>query len=254
MSSTWFVAINAGASHITSYPLGDHSGEVVVWHGENYPDFVVEGCIFEVEVTKDWTFGNTHFISGPILSQRIDIPALGLLPLAVRERIPKSNEYEMEQVIPGWEPNFFGSDPIINAVEYKNKGDYVQAWDLLRKILKEDLRCVDAYVHLGNFCFGEGVNRYTTRIALKHYSVAVAMGNFFLGANFKGKLPWGWINNRPYLRALHGQCICFWALEEFKDATKVARYILKLNPMDNQGIRFLIPELKVKKPYGESNL
>lgn len=227
--------------------------ETIVWHGENYPDFIVAGCLFEVEPTRDWFFGTTHFISGPILSQSIDIKALGLIPLAVRENIPKSNEYEMDQVIPGWEPNVFGSDPILEAVDYKNCGDYDNAYKILNKILREDLRCIDAHVHLGNFAFGEGRSRYYVRIALKHYTVGVSLGNYFLGDGFKGKLPWGWINNRPYLRALHGQCISYWALDQFKDAIKVARQILKLNPPDNQGVRFLIPDLKANHPYTVEN-
>lgn len=251
MASQLLVAVNTGINHITAYPLDTE--QTIVWQGEN-TDYVVEGCLFEVDITREWMFGSTHFITGPITSQRIDIPALGVTPLRVRECIKCSKEYEMEQVIPGWEPNVFGSDPILEAVELKNKGEHEQARNILRNIIKEDIRCIDAHVHLGNFAFGAGDSRSMIRVALNHYSVAVLMGKFFLGDNFKGTLPWGWINNRPYLRALHGQCICFWALGEFKEAMKVAKYILKVNPMDNQGIRFLTTELKEKKPYDASTI
>lgn len=254
MANIRVVAFHAGVSHITGYPLGGAPGDVIIWHGENYPDFVVEGCIFEVEIIREWTLGCTPCISGPILSQCIDIPALGLPPLKVRECVPKSNEYKMDQVIPGWKPNVFGSDPILDALAYQNQGQENHALEILRGILKQDLRCIDAHVHLGNFSFGEGKSRTSSRIALKHYTLAVEMGNFFLGPSFQGKLPWGWINNRPYLRALYGQCISWWALEEFKEATKVANHILKLNPPDHQGIRALLPELKARIPYDAGKL
>lgn len=247
MASSWFVAINASINHITCYQKDSH--ESLVWQGENYPDFVVEGCIFEVDPTREWMFGSTQFISGPIMHHYIDIPALGLVPLRVRECLPKSKEYKMEQIIPGWEPNVFGSDPILMAVELRNQGDALEACDALRKILKQDMRCIDAHVHLGNFTFDDAIDLSSVRIALKHYTVAVSMGTWFLGENFKGTLPWGWINNRPFLRALHGQCLCYWALDQWREALKVAKYILKLNPLDNQGVEQLIIDLKAKKPY-----
>jgi hypothetical protein len=46
-------------------------------------------------------FGHTNFITGKITNHVIDIPALGLETLPVHSYIPQSNEFEMEQVIPG---------------------------------------------------------------------------------------------------------------------------------------------------------
>ena len=36
-----------------------------------------------------------------------------------------------------------------------------------------------------------------------------------------GVLPWGWIDNRPWLRCLNGYGLCLWRLGNFKEAEHV---------------------------------
>jgi hypothetical protein len=38
-----------------------------------------------------------------------------------------------------------------------------------------------------------------------------------LGEKFEGVLPWGMIDNRPFLRCLSGLGLCLWRLERFED-------------------------------------
>lgn len=246
MSIIEMVAICTGTNNITARCLD--TGEKIVWRGRNYPQRVVEGEIFAVEPEKDWFFNKAHFINGKIVSNRIDIPALGLEPLPVYCFNRKTREYEMEQVIPGaWEDEM--EDPITDAVDLKNMGRIDEAWEVLHKIIDQDLRCIDAHVHMGHFQFGDGQGEYWVEQALKHYNVGVEMGDFFLGPFFKGKLPWGLIDNRPFLRALHGQCLCYWALNDFPAAERVANNILGFNPQDNQGVRFILPDIRKRVPY-----
>ncbi len=40
--------------------------------------------------------------------------------------------------------------------------------------------------------------------AIKHYKIGRRIGELSLGAGFDGVLPWGWIDNRPFLRCTHG--------------------------------------------------
>ena len=53
-------------------------------------------------------------------------------------------------------------------------------------------------------------------------------------------LPWGLIDNRPYLRCLHGYGLALWRRGETGAAAQVFRRLLWLNPSDNQGACFLI--------------
>ena len=250
MTTIELVAISAGNNNITAYRL--NTLEKVVWKGNNYPALVVEGEIFEVEPEKEWTYKKTPFISGKIISQRIDIPVLELVPLPVHCIDKRKQEFEMEQIIPGARPDEM-DDPITDAVELKNRGCMDEAWELLNQVIKQDLRCIDAHVHMAHFKFGDGLSEYWVKQALKHYTVGAELGHFFLGYSFNGKLPWSAIDNRPYLRALHGQCLCYWALGDYEAAAEIARSLLKFNKSDNQGIRFILPEIEAGIPYRESN-
>jgi hypothetical protein len=199
MPTNELVAINAYNNNIKARRLD--TGEKMVWRGRNYSPLLVEGEIFEVEPEKEWLFNKAHFISGKIISNRIDIAALGLEPLPVNCFNRRRREYEMEQVIPGARDDEI-DDPITNAVDLKNMGRIDEAWEVLNRVIEQDLRCIDAHVHMGSFKFGDGRGEYWVKQALKHYTVGVELGNFFLGPGFTGKLPWGLIDNRPYLRAL----------------------------------------------------
>ena len=67
------------------------------------------------------------------------------------------------------------------------------------------LRCLDAHSHLGLLYFD-----YETDIAVRHYEVGVRIGELSLGDGFDGLLPWGSIDNRPFLRCLSGYGLCLW--------------------------------------------
>jgi len=53
------------------------------------------------------------------------------------------------------------------------------------------------------------------------------------------------------LRALHGLCLVAWRLGNFAEAEQVARKMLRLNPPDNQGARFLIEQIMQGEPWTE---
>ncbi|MFW6147480.1 MAG: hypothetical protein ACOC6B_03710 [Thermodesulfobacteriota bacterium] len=66
---------------------------------------------------------------------------------------------------------------------------------------------------------------------------------------FTGVLAWGLIDNRPFLRSMHGYGLCLWRLGRFDEAEHIFRQMLWLNPSDNQGVRFLIDEVKAKTAW-----
>ena len=149
--------------------------------------------------------------------------------------------WELEQVVPGrdwdWEAE---SDPILGAVELSQHAERERARRLLEDLLAADVRCLDAHAHLGLFAYD-----YSAAIALAHFEAGVAIGERGLPAGFNGVLPWGWIDNRPFLRCLHGYGLCLWRLGRLPEATRVFDALLWLNPSDNQGARFLIDDVRV---------
>ena len=182
------VAYKAEWNCICCYELT--TKERIVWLGkQTYRDPLAEGEIFEVDITKEWVFGHTHFITGTITSHVIDIPALGLKPLPVNSCIPQSNEFEMEQVIPGINEDFT-DDPICNSVDLKDMGETDKACKVLYGVLKQDLRCIDAHVHLGHLHFKNTTLVPLLMLGLRNYQVGVAMGDYCLGPNFNGILSW----------------------------------------------------------------
>ena len=107
-----------------------------------------------------------------------------------------------------------------------------------------DLRCLDAHSHLGNFVFD-----HRPQDSVRHYEAGLRIGELSLGEGFHGVLPWGWIDNRPFLRCMNGFGICLWRLARFDEAGRVFDRMLWLNPSDNQGVRFLIDHVRAKAPW-----
>lgn len=112
------------------------------------------------------------------------------------------------------------------------------------KLLARDLRCLDAHAHLGAFAFD-----LQPAHALRHYETGLSIGAFSLGKTFDGVLPWGLVNNRPFLHNLHGVGLCWWRLGKTREATAAFRKMLWLNPGDNQGARFNLAALEAGKTW-----
>ena len=108
---------------------------------------------------------------------------------------------------------------------------------LARKALEISKDCADAYVLLAE---------ETARSAAEArglYEEGVKAGEQALGAEAFEKLVgqfWGMIGTRPYMRARLGLAQCLWALGERQGAIAHYTDMLRLNPGDNQGIRYIL--------------
>ena len=226
---------------------------------------MVPGEIVTINARKQWRYAGHPYISGDVNSHRLDVPALGLVPLRLEDEGPwdPDKEYwgeegepieewarpiiargprpsfEMEQVLPGSDPDDWDSDPILEAADLHSAGDLAGARKLLMEMLAADMRCLDAHAHLGNFVFDGRPGD-----AIRHYEVGVRIGELALGPDFDGVLPWGHINNRPFFRCLHGYGLCLWRMGRTDEAEQVFDRMLWLNPSDNQGIRFMLPQVR----------
>jgi hypothetical protein len=226
--------------------------------------------IIVVKPRKQWSYAGHPYLSGEIQSTRLDVSALDLVPLTLKDEgiwdpheqywgesdepvdewarpiiaRGERREFEMEQVLPGADSDDPESDPITESNDLKDAGDVRGAVRILMGLCQADLRCLDAHAHLGNLAFEHDAAR-----AIRHYEAGVRIGELSLASDFDGLLPWGFIDNRPFLRCLHGFGLCCWRLGRFDEAERVFVRMLWLNPADNQGVRFLIDAVRAKAPW-----
>lgn len=123
-------------------------------------------------------------------------------------------EFEMEQVIPGVEEDDWDTDPMADAAELHRLGRDADAKRILKGLIAQDERCIDAWVHLGNIAF----DTKGPKAAFPLYDRAVSMAEQSLPMGFSGVLPRGLIDNRPFHRALHGLGLCAWRQRRWDDA------------------------------------
>ena len=233
------------------------------------------GEIVVVRPSKQWIYAGKPHMSGKIESSRLDVAALDLVPLKLERQgdwDPAQQywgepgepidqwakpiilrgcrpEFEMEQVLPGLDPDDLDpdADPIGQAVDHAQAGDIEGAYEILMDLCQADLRCLDAHAHLGNIVFDS-----RPEAAIRHYEVGFRIGELSLGKRFDGVLPWGWIDNRPFLRCMHGFGLCLWRLKRFKEAAAIFDRMLWLNPSDNQGARFLVADVAANVAWEDS--
>jgi tetratricopeptide (TPR) repeat protein len=247
------------------------SGRVITLRAGRLWD-VVPGEIITVKPRKQWSYASHPYLSGEIESTRLDVAALGLVPLGLQDMgvwDPKEEywgeddeqiaewekaiiargprpEFEMEQVLPGENPEDPFSDPITKSNDLKEAGDRKEAHKILMDLCEADLRCLEAHAHLGNFVFDSW-----PKIAIRHYEVGLRIGELSLGQGFQGVLRWGHVNNRPFLRCMQGYGLCLWRLGRFEEAARVFDRILWLSPSDNLGVRFLIEDVRKGRAWDE---
>jgi len=159
-------------------------------------------------------------------------------------------KFEMEQVLPGMATDDSFDDPFVDPItqsnELKYAGDGADAEKILMELCLADLRCLDAHSHLGNLVF-----EHRPKHAIRHYEVGLRIGELSLGNDFDDVLLWRYIDNRPFLRCMHGYGLCLWRLGRFDEAEHVFEWMLRLNPPDNQGVRFLLDEVRARIAWAD---
>lgn len=104
-----------------------------------------------------------------------------------------------------------------------------------KQALKVSADCADAYVLLAE----EAAK--TREEALNYYEQGIAAGERALGKPFfKENVGhfWGMLETRPYMRARAGLATTLWSIGRTEEASQHFRELLRLNPGDNQGIRY----------------
>lgn len=107
---------------------------------------------------------------------------------------------------------------------------------LARKALSISADCADAYVLLAEA--SEDIAK-----ARSFYEQGVQAGERALGEEvFREGVGefWGMLETRPYMRARLGLAEVLWEMDERQEAIAHAKDLLRLNPDDNQGVRYIL--------------
>lgn len=157
------------------------------------------------------------------------------------ESVDELNAFLQERASSGELPDWVPQTPLDKAQDL-----IYQAWEtpsrkwrvqLAYQALKVSPDCADAYVLLA-----EETAR-STKEALKLYEAGVEAGERALGTKvFAQEVGhfWGVVETRPYMRARAGLAQCLCALGKHHEAVNHYQAMLRLNPHDNQGIRYLL--------------
>ena len=180
-----------------------------------------------------------------MLSYRL-LAASSYLPSAPRVRCATSNSASIMRPT-AFGPRTKGVLPVRKATTPLQKAQDLMydAWEAVElrdrvRIAKEALAvspdCADAYVLLA------GETARSPQEAADLYAKGVAAGERALGKQpFTQDVGdfWGILETRPYMRARLGLAEALWLLGKRQEALAHVRDMLRLNPNDNQGVRYV---------------
>lgn len=134
----------------------------------------------------------------------------------------------------GSDPTEVAQDIMYEAWEATSRSQRIA---LARKALKISPLCADAYVLLAE------EEAKSAEEALAWYQQGVEAGEQALGPEgfeeYAGHF-WGFLETRPYMRARAGLAAALWRLDRYQEVIDHYEAMLKLNPNDNQGIRYVL--------------
>jgi tetratricopeptide (TPR) repeat protein len=145
-----------------------------------------------------------------------------------------------------WEfvyPDMYGNvmDEFNTGCEFYEEGNLDEAEGAFRGVLARMPDHLDAIHHLA-IVLSE---RNQLEQAHDLWDQAVRIGRKAFPQDFKlgtDRLEWGWLENRPFLRCLHGHALDRREEGEVEEALSLFQELLLLNPNDNQGVRVLAVE------------
>lgn len=112
-----------------------------------------------------------------------------------------------------------------------------RALTLATKALAISPLCADAYVMLAQHA------KPGSEEELSFWTQGVEAGQKALGPaafkEFEGEF-WGWLETRPYMRARHGLASALLQRGRHQEAISHLQDMLRLNPNDNQGLRYML--------------
>lgn len=121
------------------------------------------------------------------------------------------------------------------GMEHWWSGNRRGAVKLFRRAIELDPQHADAHNHLGIV----GLEARKLKAAEEHFRSAIDGGQRHLERD-GSEVHWGFIENRAYLRGLANLALVLVEQKKWPEALAIHQQMLKLNPDDNQGVRYLI--------------
>ncbi len=106
----------------------------------------------------------------------------------------------------------------------------------LRDLVARHPEFIDGHAHLGIALSERG----ELECALDAFMRGFTLGESAIPSGFNGTIEWGWLENRPFLRAAHGVAVCHSQFGRNRQALALMEKMLAWNPNDNQGIRYVV--------------
>lgn len=121
------------------------------------------------------------------------------------------------------------------GMEHWWAGDRRGALKFFRRALKHDPQHADAHNHLGI----AKLEARRLKDAEQHFRAAVEGGERHIERDGL-EIPWGILENRPYLRALGNLVLVLTERRRWQEVVQIQERMLEINPNDNQGVRWSI--------------
>ena len=143
-----------------------------------------------------------------------------------------------------------GLDPAISyqieeefdaALEADDQGDSATAERIALDVVRKCPNHIDALHHV-SLWLDERVDDLAAYVFCQ---AAVAIGLHAISANFdlgRCHIPWSYLRNRPFLRAYHALARHRIEQQSWDDAILILGRLLAVNPNDDQGVRYEIPD------------
>jgi tetratricopeptide (TPR) repeat protein len=132
-------------------------------------------------------------------------------------------------------------DEFDTGCEAYEAGDLTKARRIFQAVLSQMPDHLDAIHHLAIVLSGLNLAdeardlwEQAIRIGRKAFPKDLEIG--------KDRLEWGWLENRPFLRCLHGLALVRYEEGKIEEALRLFHELLSLNPNDNQGVRAMALE------------
>jgi len=193
-------------------------------------ELVVELALLSVAKTSDAAVIDR--VRPSLLALRDSIARL--LPASHKpETQPPAKETPVIQLTPV--TNRAADETFDEGMELWWAGDRRGAAKLFRRALEVDPQHADTHNHLGII----SLEARRLKAAEQHFRAAIDGGQRHLERDGT-EVRWGFVENRPYLRGLANLAIVLVERKSWAEALAIHRQMLKFNPNDNQGVRYLI--------------
>lgn len=120
----------------------------------------------------------------------------------------------------------------------------------LRKLIEQDPDFLDTSVMLFGILQDEGKLGEAEAVLNQAFQRAIRLITDRKG-QWPDELRWGWLENRHIIRTIVNKAISLWGENKNDEALDLFRKILRTNPNDNPGVRYLILGIRMGMSYSE---